>query len=192
MRKAIIVLGVLLMAAAGVNAADSPVDKGSVMLGGSVYFMTQSGDLWENGDGDGLTTIAFDPGVGFFVAPGIFLGADVIFESQSQGDYDQSVLGLAPAIGYYFNLDPSRAEAKGAAYPYIKAFFSYQKYTFGDDEDSMTGFGGMGGINLMLSNAVAVDIGVKFESDSFDPDWSPESLSGTSLMFGFGISAFIY
>jgi hypothetical protein len=44
----------------------------------------------------------------------------------------------------------------------------------------------------MLSSAVAVDGSVMFRGDSWKPDGAPDSITGTTISIGVGISAFIY
>ena len=70
-------LAFLLVAALALPcaAADFAIDKGAVVLGGSVGFEMQGGDLYENADGDSRTVIEFDPGAGYFLMPGLLAGA---------------------------------------------------------------------------------------------------------------------
>ena len=114
-----------------------------------------------------------------------------VFVEEDTGEPD--IIG--PVVGYYFNTDKTRVEAKGAVYPYVQAFFNYGQEKFdsgaGDITWDLMQFGGEGGVVIMLSNAVGVEASVRFSADS----WSPEvgdSFSGTSIMAGFGITSFIY
>lgn len=195
MRTLTCVAAILLLAGA-VMAADNPVDKGSMILGGTAYFTGQSGDWYENADGDGVTTIGFVPSVGYFIAPSIMIGGEIQFINWSQGDYKTTTFGIGPAVGYYFNLDATRTEAKGAIYPYIKGFFIYGQRKDDDGTNEATtdlmAFGAQGGGVFMLSNAVGVNASVKFQSDSYKPDGADESISGTTLEVGAGITAFLW
>jgi len=189
-------LAITLLFAGAIMAAETPVDKGSMILGGTAYFTGQSGDAYENADGDGVTTIALEPSVGYFVAPSIMVGGRILFESASQGDDKVTTFGIGPEVGYYFNLDAARTEAKGAIYPYVKAFFVYAQYKFewtgGDATTDVTMFGGEGGGVFMLSNAIGLNASVKFQSESFKPEGADESISGTTLQVGAGITAFLW
>ncbi len=195
MRTLTCVTAILLLAGA-VMAAETPVDKGSMVVGGTAYFMTQSGDWYENADGEGVNTIALEPSIGYFVAPSIMVGGRILFESESQGDNKETIFGIGPEVGYYFNLDATRTEAKGAIYPYVKAFFVYAQYkdewTGGDETTDITMFGGQGGGVFMLSNAIGLNASVKFQSESYKEDDADESVSGTSLQVGAGITAFLW
>jgi hypothetical protein len=199
MKKVFVSLLVLMFAASSF-AAVSPIDKGSMILGGNVYFQSLGGDYYKGGGEDGATVLAFMPSVGYFVAPSIMIGAVIDFEKASQGDVSATEFGFGPMVGYFFNMDAARTEVKGAMYPYLKAFFMYGKSSYDDGDDETeeidlkkTTFGGMGGVMFMLSNAVAADISVKFENESYKYDVDgAESVSGTVITFGLGFTAFMW
>jgi len=194
MKKGLLTTLLILVFATGAFAADGPVDKGSMILGGTVYFQSASGDLYKNMNDDSQTMIALAPEFGYFIAPSIMIGMNFEYSKWSWGDdVGVTTLDFGPMVGYYFNMDPNRAEVKGALYPYIKGFFNMcSEETEGvDDKDKTTSFGGKGGINYMLSDAVALDFGIQFQSDSWKVG-DGESTSGTIMWFGAGISAFIY
>jgi hypothetical protein len=189
-------VAVILLLSGMVVAADNPIDKGSMIVDGSAYFSSQSGDWWEDAEGNSLTRISLDPSIGYFVAPSILVGGEVQLMSWSQGDYSMTNWAIGPTVGYYFNLDASRTEAKGALYPYIKAFFLIgQSKTDNGTTTSTTDvmlLGGKGGVVFMLSNAIGLDAGVKFQSDSYKPEGADKSITGTTLMVGAGITAFLW
>ncbi len=205
MKKGLLTTLLILVFAIGAFAADGPVDKGSMMLGGTLYFMNQGGDYYKamstTGD-DATTTIGIMPEFGYFIAPSIMIGASFEMLSETTGDDKTNGLAFGPMVGYFFNMDDARAEAKGGLYPYIKGFFNMGTMKMegpwmGDEtyKTSITQFGGMAGINYMLTNTVALDFGFKFSSDSFkakEPIESDEAVTGTTMWFGAGISTFIY
>jgi hypothetical protein len=192
---------VLILAIASLASAQtSPVDKGSMILGGSAYFMSQSGDLYEV-DGDGTTTIGLEPEFGYFISPNIMIGGTLLYESEKMGDYKTTCMGIGPEVGYFFNMDKGRTDIKGSIYPYIKGFMTYksEKSENGTETkyDYMS-FGAKGGIIFMLSEAVALDMGLKFSSDSQkqkEPEvaaGADDSISGSTFMLGVGVTAFIW
>ncbi len=196
--KKLALVGLLIMVMAiSAVAQTSPIDKKSWFLGGSVYFQTQSGDLYKVGD-KSPSTINIGPSFGYFVAPSIFVGADVMYNQYKVGDAKTTSMGIGPVVGYYFNMNKARTEVKGAVYPYIKGFFQYAslKDETGTETSKMTGtsFGAMGGINYMLSEAVALDIAVKFSSDKAKQKEpvEGESVSGSTIMVGAGVTYFIW
>ena len=194
MKNGLLTTLLILVFAIGAFAAEGPIDKGSMMLGGNVYFQASSGDLYENVDGDSKTEFIAFPHFGYFVTPSILVGAMIEFSSYSRGDAGSSKFAIGPMVSYYFNLDASRTEAKGGIYPYVKGFmlFSSFKIKDADGSDKTTTFGGIGGINYFLSNAVALDLGLMFQSDSYKPDGADESTTGTVITIGAGINAFIF
>jgi len=183
-------LAITLLFAGAIMAAETPIDKGSMIIGGTAYFMNQSGDLYESG-GEALATIAIAPTVGYFVAPNIMIGGKIDFLSWSRGGISHTYWTAGPVVGYYFNLDQTRTEAKGAIYPYLLAFFMYGQESNSSGADLMA-YGGQGGAMFMLSNAVGVEAGVRFQSESYKPEGADESTTGTTLMVGAGITAFLW
>lgn len=189
-------LVVMLLLSGAVMAAETPIDKGSMIVDGSVYFMSQGGDAYKDTADNSVATIGIMPSVGYFVAPSIMVGGEVLFWNQSWGDYKWTDFAVGPMAGYYFNLDATRTEVKGAIYPYVKGFFLYGQEKYDDGTDDFTTdvmiFGGQGGGVFMLSNAVGLDASVKFQSESYKPDGADESISGTTIEIGAGITAFLW
>ncbi len=196
MKHLMLIFGLMSLLAVTVSAAENPIDKGSIILAGNAFFMSQSGDLWENGDGDALTTFAIVPSVGYFITPGLLIGIDVTFNRLSQGDASRTDLAAGPMIGYYFNTNSTRTEVKGAVYPFVSAFFNYGQSKFDNDSwDSTTDilqFGGHAGIVYMVSDAVGLNLGVNVWSDSYDYEGATESITGTTVQIGAGFTSFIY
>lgn len=195
--KRFLLTAVLVLFAFSAMAAESPIDKGSMIVGGTVYFQTQSGDLYKVGD-EKPTTIAFMPEFGYFIAPSIMIGATVDFENYKIGDYKDTYFAFGPMVGYFFNMNP--AQVKGAVYPYVKGFFMMgsEKIVVGggtpDTKYSGTQFGGKAGINYMLADHVALDLGLMFTSDKMKQKEpvETESVSGTTIQIGAGIQAFVF
>ena len=77
---------ILSILAASAFAQSSPIDKGAMQLGGDISFSSASGDLYENGNGDGETLIMVSPNMGYFVIPNLEIGGQLTYGSDSQGD----------------------------------------------------------------------------------------------------------
>ena len=203
MSRVLLTATIVLLTWGTVSAAGGPVAKGSFYVDGTIFFKFQSGDLWESG-GDGLLSFgagtgslsidgAFEvsPAIGYFVAPGVFLGAQTSLLGASQGDNDVTIIMFGPTIGYYADSNPSRTDPRGAVYPYLRGFFNYGQLSNGSDLTFLQ-YGAKGGILYMLTGAVALDVGIRFQRDSWRrDDWS-ESVTGTTIDVGLGIAAFIY
>jgi len=189
-------LAITLLFAGAIMAAETPIDKGSMIVDGSVYFISQGGDAYKDTADNSVAVIGIMPSVGYFVAPSIMVGGSIFFESWSQGDYKETMFGVGPMVGYYFNLDATRTEVKGAIYPYVKGFFLYGQEKYDDGTNDFTidvmVFGGQGGGIFMLSDAVGLNASVKFQSESYKPDGADESISGTTIEVGAGITAFLW
>jgi len=179
-------------------AAETPIDKGSMMLGGNVYFQSSGGDLYKMGGDDGQTEIGITPNLGYFIAPSIMIGAMIDWTQWSQGDYKDSQMGFGPMVGYFFNMNS--AEVKGSIYPYVSGFMMYSMLKYeepGDPEEKakVMSFGGKGGIMYMMTETVALDINLMYRSDSYkmtDPVEDEESTTGSVIKVGVGIQAFIF
>ena len=123
--------GLLAVAA---TAQESPVDKGSMMIGGVVFIDNFSGDMYGN---DAMTIIEILPSLGYFISPGLLIGADFTFTSMSQGGDSDTFYGIGPMVRYYFGAKKDRSEIKGAMFPYLRAFMIYVD----DGDDNFTSFG---------------------------------------------------
>jgi len=206
MFKATFVCALVLLFCGTALATDSPIDKGSFYLDGTAYFQSQSGDLFEVG-GDAVTSYGFGngslnialsyellPTVGYFVSPGVFVGGQFSFIGYSIGNTDATLFAIGPTIGYYFNANSARTEVKGTLYPYIRGFVNFGSLSedlFGE-QINVWQYGGKGGFLYMMSGAVALDGSVRFQGDSWKSDSATESITGTTIAVGFGVSAFIY
>ncbi|MBN1212231.1 MAG: outer membrane beta-barrel protein [candidate division Zixibacteria bacterium] len=208
--KLITIIAAVLLLAMTLTAADNPTDKGSMMLNGNASFTSVSLDSLT--DDESLTTINIIPSIGFFIAPNIMVGGDLEYIKLSYGDVSASSFGIGPTVGYYFNMDKTRLDAKGAIYPYIKGFFIWTTTSPSLEEDMEIGdtvitaddempklktttYGFEGGLIFMLSNSVGADFNVRYSIDKYKPDIEgedTESVDGNTLNIGVGITAFIY
>jgi opacity protein-like surface antigen len=209
--KKLLIIAIALIFATVAMAADNPTDKGSVILNGNASFSSVSIDSLM-GD-ESVTTINIIPSIGFFIAPNIMVGGDLEYIKVSYSDVSASSFGIGPTVGYYFNMDNTRLDAKGAIYPYIKGFFIWTTtspdletdldigdttITTGEDMPKLktTTYGFEGGLIFMLSNSVGADFNLRYSFDSYKIDMpdveGEESIDGHTLNIGVGITAFIY
>lgn len=161
------------------SAAVTPIDRGSAMLGGYMYYENQSVEGYSRG----IFMLSSD--FGGFIIPGFMLGASIALSSID----GETAFGLGPVIGYYFNANPGWDEIIGSVYPYFKAFFKYAGQS--GTSAHQTGFGGAAGINVMISDAVAMDLGILVSFDKTHSDWRSWP-TVTTLRAGAGIVSFIY
>lgn len=194
----IFLTAVFALLTAPVFAQVSPIDKGSIQLEGGIVFNSFSGDMYENSNDEGQTFFAVRPGVFYFVIPNLAVGAELDFNTWSQGDANAAEIGIGPKVVYAFNLDKSRTEVKGKIYPFVAAAFLYASRTQNsgvsgaqDFKSSMTRIALGGGAFYMISSAVAISARFVYDIDKWSPD-EGNSLDGAILQFGVGIASFIY
>ncbi|MCK4632549.1 MAG: hypothetical protein KAT79_04720 [candidate division Zixibacteria bacterium] len=207
MRYLVYTLAIVMLCALVANAAENPVDKGCFNLDG--VFSYSSHSMVDVEDADDLTFMTLTSNIGYFIAPGIRIGSAVNYSQVKFGEMKVTISGFGPSIAYYFNSDDSRLEAKGAIYPYVQGFYMFAgnikvEADMSDIDPSLdpeetkinvTSYGGRGGIVYMMSNSVGLDLSVSYARDEMEPDDPPEGSEPTkfnTLMFGAGVSAFIF
>lgn len=99
---------------------------------------------------------------------------------------------FGPTVGYFFRFNPQRAEIRGSVYPYVQGFANWGSADLVKDNVAVQQYGGKAGLLYMLSSAVAADAVLRIQRDTWEDDETGESLSGTTILIGVGISAFIY
>jgi len=188
----ILVCCALLLVSDNSPAADAPFDVGSINLTGNVYYMNQTGDIYENSDGDGTNTVTITPGFGYFIAPGLMLGGMIDFKKISLGEYSESTLAVGPRVAYYFGANRDRSVISGAVYPYFSWFATIGSidYAYLSDNVTAKSVGVTGGIVVMLSTSVGLDVGIRYSSDSWR--YIAADANGTTIQMGAGIASFIF
>jgi|WetSurMetagenome_2_1015567.scaffolds.fasta_scaffold326130_1 hypothetical protein len=198
MKKLVLVALLVFAFALSAMAQTSPIDKKSWFLGGNIYFQSEGGDLAKARYDDTRTTILIAPEFGYFISPGLQLGATVTYIQYKIDEYKETAMAFGPMVGYYFNMNKASTEIKGGLYPYIKGFFLIGSEKYGDGTDdskySGTNFGGKVGFNYMLSESVALDANIMFSSDSWKQKEpvETESESGSTMRIGVGATYFIW
>jgi hypothetical protein len=174
-----------------VSAQQYAIDKKATIISGTGSFMSQGGDLFEDTDGNNITTITFTPNINHFITKNFFIGAGIEFSTESQGDYKSNAIGIGPQIGYVFGGPQSKA------LPYLDLGILYYKmnvdYGFADDfqisgSDIYLGFG--------VIVPIKAHIGLIFEGgyhmlDLKDKD-SDDTSSGNILSIGVGIAGLLF
>lgn len=185
-RFASVVASILLLVPLGVSAQEGPISKGSKVVGGSASFASLGGDLYENGDGDRLTSLALSPAALFFVSDGLALGGTLTVERESQGDFDATTLGLGPTVAYYFG------EADSDSYPFLSGTVSYANLSTSGVDASGFGFNATAGIVFMLSRTVGLTAAATYRIENLEVDQANDSFGGNTFAIALGIDAFLY
>jgi hypothetical protein len=187
--RVVFMLLIFGMAVSSAFPAESPVDKGSIIIGGGGTFSSLSGKLYED-DGDGATLILLYPSFSFFPARGLAVGGQLLLGSLSQGDWSASISGIGPKLTYYFGANKGDRHGKGRTYPYLTTSVLFGQVSADDGDDKISGtlvtIGG--GINYMAANSIGLSAEVNYRSDTLkDEDDRSESGHSINVMVGFSL-----
>jgi hypothetical protein len=197
MKRAIALLVLGLVAAAA--AQKFPTDKGSMMLGGSAYYLLESGKMHENEDGDKYSAFSLSPHVDYFISPGLAVGGTVSIGHSAQGDNSSSWLGIGPEVYYFIGGDVKPNPIKGKPLPFVTACYSFYNATDKSKYDGETSefkrkytdLSVGAGMMVMLSNAVALDARLTYLMQTAKYG-DAENNKGNEIELSFGFSAFTY
>lgn len=122
MKKTLIAMLVLLMAASAF--AENPVAKGKLYMDGAwtASFAKNSGDLYKDGDGKTPSTFQISPSLGYFFADGLAVGAMVVFESTTWGDFKTTGFHFGPKV-MWFPTAKNADEPKSKILPFLSGSF---------------------------------------------------------------------
>lgn len=188
MKMTVMAAVILGLWAIGTEAADSPVGKGSSIVGGSFSFMQQSGDLYES-NGDALTTTMVVLPLGRFVGSGFMIGGEFNFLNIQQGSSSITAFSFGPAIGFYFDSGSEQDGSASRSLPYLRVFYFYRSLSNGSVVTGSSA-GLRVGTVLMMSRAVGFDLGLSYIGDrEKQGDWSDR---GTTLLVSAGITTFVW
>lgn len=202
MRTHVIVTSFILLLVLSVpgTASDRPADKGTFYFNGTAAVNHSSGDLYSR---DGTTIVGIGIAPGYFVADHFAMGltASVYTNSDRESTNNWAV---GPWFGFYFDPASSLEKVGGSVLPFFRLFgkFGDVNNQFGGSQYSV---GGDFGMAVMLSGSVGLEIGLTVTQDwvsdvvtyqyggypYYFPSTTTSTKSGTSLMFGMGISGFL-
>jgi hypothetical protein len=180
------------MAVSSAFPAESPIDKGSIMVGGGGAFSSLGGKLYENG-GDRATLFLVYPSLSFFPARGVAVGGQLLLGSLSQGGYSANISAIGPKLAYHFGAGKGDRHGKGRTYPYLAASVLFGQVSADDGDDKLTGtmltIGG--GINYMVANSIGLSAEMNYRSDTLK-NGHDRSESGQSINVMVGFSLFLW
>jgi hypothetical protein len=189
MKFMISMLCLCLLFSASAFAADYPVDKGSTFLSGGASYTNQSGDLYENWEGEGTSQFSIVPSLVHFVTPNFAVGGDMEFTYVSQGDCSATGLGIGPKLAYFVG------EADAKVYPFFALGFNYIRYTSGcngsDRTVDGTRFKFGGGVAVLLNTHLSMGFEGVVAMDTLKPERG-DSESGTTFGINIGLGGFIF
>jgi hypothetical protein len=182
MKKIIIALIAVLIMLPAYSFAQKgyAIDKGVMLLAGSISFTSEGGDL--RGD-ERATTFTINPAVGYFVIPHLAIGVGFNYTKYSYGDDDDTFLGIGPAAAYFLG------DANSKMYPFVGASFVYGSVS---DSYTKTDIKFEVGSAYMIAKNVAITGSAFYMLESYKPEGADESTSGNTFGIEFGVSTFIY
>ena len=186
MLKHVVALFAVLAVASSASAQDFAIDQGSLVLDGTISYSSDGGDLYENADGDRVSTALLNPSVLYFVVPGLAIGGELYVESASQGDFSLTTIGVGPEVTYFFGGPES------TVFPYVGVNLAYASLSSDAFDASGIGFGFGAGAAFMLSNSVAITAGGSYEITNLSIDQVDDTQSGNTFRLELGIAAFLF
>jgi len=169
---------------------DFAVDKGSMIISGMGSYENESGDLYENNDGESRNKLDLTTKYNYFVAQNIAVGGNLNYLMASQGDYSQTTLGIGPTAGYFIG------NAESEMYPYLAAGISYlhqgMKSENYDNTISGTDITVSGGIIIPVKNHIGFTAELGYHMKSLKEEDADESISGNIISLNIGISGLLY
>lgn len=156
-------------------AAQAQPTKGSILIGGDAGFQAMSQGEYN------ATNITLSPLAGFFVTDRVAVGGQVTMQFFG-GDAEGSIIGLGPAVRYYFNGD-------GSARFFGQGNFNWLNFDPGGDfdSDSGIGFGAGVGLDYFFNEHVALEAILGYNNFKFSDEDDATNTFGLSI----GVAAFI-
>jgi hypothetical protein len=177
-----IACALLLTGAAHAQTRSEATKQGAVLVGGAVSFTSQGGMLYEDLDGNTLTTVAVAPGVLYFATPGVGVGGDISFAKVSQGSETFTAIAAGPRAAYFWDRGNTTIPFVGGGVNYLTVNES------GNSGNGMRIKGGGGFLIRKDHLALSFELGYlydRFKAGGF-------TVSGNSIVFGIGFGGFLY
>ena len=165
----------LLIILASFTILSAQIQKGTVLLGGTVGFNNISEE------GEGITYVNVSPNAGFFLSDRFALGSILDFVLVATDGESSASFGLTPFARYYFN-------ASGASRFFGQAKVGFQTGTtnFFDEGTALT-FGLGVGADFFLNDNVAIEAFLGYQR----LEYSEYEVGLNNIGLNFGVAAFI-
>lgn len=165
--------------------AQSPTGKGSMTVGGTISFSSQSFD----NSSENSKIFTFNPIIGYFFFDNFYSALSINYDHHSFGSYSSDNIGAGPTIRYYFNLEKIK--------PFIGLSFTYYQQTnsSNNDKNTATETKLSGGINFFLTNYFALESSINYSFVNYNyPSglYLNEMDKSKLLQIAIGANYFIY
>ena len=180
-KTALIAWGIAMLVTMQAFAQRSyPVDKGVMMIGGSMSYVSHAGEIRDN---ERMTLLTIQPSLRYFIIPNLCVGTSIFYDRFTYSDDIITTWRIGPTIQYYFGGRDTKN------YPYVAAGYTYYSFTdlYKQQDVHITG-----GLAMMIARNVAATLSARYTIESRKPENTDETLSGNTLSFCLGLATFIY
>jgi hypothetical protein len=182
MARSLLALAALVLLATAASAQGYPTDKGSILLDGAISFTSQG---FEDVD-ERATNINVNPSLGYFIMPGLAIGAEVLLDKTSFDELSSTSLGVGPFVAYFFGGPASRT------YPFISAGVNYVSNSTEGVDTSGLGAEVAAGAAFMVARNAALTASAFAQFSSFSAVGSDESFGSNTFGVRGGVAVFIF
>ena len=131
------------------SAADSPIDPGAFILGGSISYSGFGQDKAEN------YNIRVSPEFHYFLFPGVAVGVDLFYDYWKEQYEKTKQIGIGPSIAYYLRLENPR----GFPFARVAIIYTHMKasntYGYSNEDDGIHIKGSLG-YTYFISKNIAI------------------------------------
>jgi hypothetical protein len=183
----------LACAAASLQAQGSPIQKGSLQLAGTAGWS----HTHQTGTSNSITILQISPRVGYFVARGLVLSANLLYARTSTGQAHTSQYGVGPGLTYYV------ATRSRQLYPFVSGRTMFAWNRFGTSPSAPNTPNNSNSLSLLVSGGALVMVGqhvgvtgeVFFQHERFNYHLAGQQAgSNRQNTYGvqWGIAAFVF
>lgn len=163
------------------HAQNSPVDQGSVLIGGNASLTSTAIDSDVTTDGR-TTQFILNPTSQYLIIPGVAVGGDVLFGYASDDNASVTRYGIGPAVTYFFG------RGERSIYPFLSGSVGIIRARGAnlDASRTQTSYRGAGGVLLKLTRSVGIT------GEFFVQQTDDGRLRTSTFGLAFGVSAFVF
>ena len=176
---------VILLCLTTVIPAQSPIERGSYTINGSITYSSES----YNNISSSYSIFIFNPQFGYFFVDKLYTAVSLTLRSYSSGGTSTTLYGIGPSFRYYFDNNKVK--------PFAGAAFNYLVQSTGGESNSSTNteFKLTGGLDYFISSDVALEATINYSFIHFSYPggyYSSDSYSSKLFQLGIGVNYFIF
>ena len=177
------VIVVLVFALSVSIMAQSPIGKGSLSLGGSVSFTSQS---YDNSSGS-QSTLMINPKAGYFFIDNFYTALSLSYVHLNFDGWNSDVYGFGPAVRYYFDAGKIKP-FMGLGYNYIE-----QNHVSDSGNHITNEFIISAGLDFFIIDALALESSINYSFTSYKiSDSRMKPVKSKVFRIDIGLNYFIY